>query len=255
MKSKLINLLTQFQLTFCLFLFLFDLAGVLLFLMLFWGISEVFSFYRSFSLYRTWFRNYYKKWLWELRKKLILQEQLQLAADKWAMHFSVRKYGVIFIIHYSWLMLECYSSKCFLIRWFEFYSWIQHLFTYYCPKIARRFAFVQLSRRERSLEKHTGRIFTSIYIVSIHSNLDLGIEVGIWFRRLDIGPWSWDLSLEVGIWAVKGVNGRRRRRRRKRRNFPICDSIGHRLLCGHCPKRGTKRPTNQWTNIAGCTVA
>ena len=41
------------------------------------------------------------------------------------------------------------------------------------------------------------------------------------------------LRYEPGGWG-RGVR-RRRRRRRRRKNFPICESIGHRPLRGCCP--------------------
>ena len=72
---------------------------------------------------------------------------------------------------------------------------------------------------------------------------NLGLGVGIWALRVGFGPQDWDLGLEAEIWASwlrygpggwgRGV--RRRRRRRRRKNFPICESIGHRPLRGRCP--------------------
>ena len=70
----------------------------------------------------------------------------------------------------------------------------------------------------------------------------MGLKVGI-------EPQGWDLSLEAGISAsrlgfelrgwdfhLKGGG----RMEKKEEKFLLCESIGHRLLRGRCPKKGAK---------------
>ena len=59
----------------------------------------------------------------------------------------------------------------------------------------------------------------------------MGLEARIWASRLGLWPQGQNMSFE---------GGGRRRRRRRRKNFPyVCESTGHRLLRGRCPKSRT----------------
>ena len=82
----------------------------------------------------------------------------------------------------------------------------------------------------------------------------MGLEAKIWALRLGFGPQGLDLGLETGIWAsrlefgprdwdLRGVDGEGEGGdEEKKEKIPhMCESIGHRTLQGHCPKR-------EWTD-------
>merc|ERR1711911_358750 len=53
-------------------------------------------------------------------------------------------------------------------------------------------------------------------------------------------PQDWDLGLEAEIWALrlgKGGGAEEKEEEKKKEKIPhMCESIGHRLLRGRCPK-------------------
>ena len=57
------------------------------------------------------------------------------------------------------------------------------------------------------------------------------------------GPLGWDLDLEAEIWASR-LGFELRRGGIRRRNFPMCESIGHRPLRGRCPAPSISSTTN-----------
>ena len=67
---------------------------------------------------------------------------------------------------------------------------------------------------------------------------DLSLEVRIWATWLGFESRDWDLSLKVGIWASRGGRRRRRRRRGRRRNFPCVRKHRSSAPSGPLPKRG-----------------
>ena len=70
------------------------------------------------------------------------------------------------------------------------------------------------------------------------SDWDLGLKAEIWALRLEFGPQGWDLGLEAMIW-VRGEGGAKKKKKKEKKKEKIphmCDSIGHRLLRGRCPK-------------------
>ena len=54
----------------------------------------------------------------------------------------------------------------------------------------------------------------------------MGLETGVWASRLEFGPQDWDL---------RGVDGGEEGGEEGKIS-PMCESIGHRPLVGHCPK-------------------
>ena len=66
----------------------------------------------------------------------------------------------------------------------------------------------------------------------------MGLEAEILALRLKFEPGAWGLGLKTGIWALrmgfwpKGWRGGTL----KKEKFPLCESIGHRPLRGHCSK-------------------
>ena len=75
----------------------------------------------------------------------------------------------------------------------------------------------------------------------------MSLDAGIRASRLGFGLLGQDLGLGAGIlawglgfWSQGWWGGRTRRRKRRRRNFPICESIGHRPLRCRCPKKKKK---------------
>ena len=84
-----------------------------------------------------------------------------------------------------------------------------------------------------------------ILLLNFSRNWQKIAEFGRLWQKLAEYCRSWQNLAEFrkkigGIWRNLGViwvsmpGGRQRRRRR--RNFPMCESIGHRPLCDHCPK-------------------
>ena len=67
---------------------------------------------------------------------------------------------------------------------------------------------------------------------------------------------SWDLDLKTGIWdsmlryGPGGWGGTEKKEKEKEeKKIPLCESIGHRSLCGRCPKRRTGRSSIIWTAV------
>ena len=65
--------------------------------------------------------------------------------------------------------------------------------------------------------------------------------------RLGFGPKDWDLGLEAEIWAWRLGEGTKKEEKKKeeREKIPLCESIGHRVLRGHWPKKETQLQTGQ----------
>ena len=81
---------------------------------------------------------------------------------------------------------------------------------------------------------------------------DLGLKAGIWASRLGYGPGGWDTGLEAEIWAWWWGGGTKENKKEEeeKEKIPLCESIGHQPLWGHCiaptlnynhdlPKHGT----------------
>ena len=61
--------------------------------------------------------------------------------------------------------------------------------------------------------------------------------------RLGFGPQDWDLGLKAGIWALRlrygpvvgGGTKKKEKKEKEKEKIPLCESIGHQPLWGHCP--------------------
>ena len=67
---------------------------------------------------------------------------------------------------------------------------------------------------------------------------NLGLEVRIWTLSLEFGPQNRDISFEGG--------GRtEEKEKEEEEKFLMCESIGHRLLRGRCPKKEANEKENE----------
>ena len=73
----------------------------------------------------------------------------------------------------------------------------------------------------------------------------MGLKVRIWASTLGSGPQGRDMGLEAEIWARRLGGAKEKEKKEKKEKIPLCESIGHRLLRGRCPKKGgTNRRTD-----------
>ena len=59
----------------------------------------------------------------------------------------------------------------------------------------------------------------------------MGFAAGILAWRMEIGPLGWVVGLEAG-----GGMQKEEEKEKKKKIFPMCESIGHWPLRGHCPE-------------------